>query len=381
MSFKLFFGFGLIGFLFISFIRIGNGILRFQTNDNTRLTNLDKAEIEEFINLQRQLGDSVWPGFGRTDIPVILFNEGWAFLTGYKDPPDGWKKVPQMNKRGKKWELVPDDKILGQGYYRQPLDSNIIPEAFTVKVGEKWIASMTTIEWTRTKLVTDIKKNMPSAQKDTSLLKMMVSIMGGNTDKHISMIIHESFHAFQAVEDFTRLKESESTFKQGNQYPWNNETFNKAWKEELTLLVKAYETKNEKEAKQIILEYLQKRKQRFDVHKLAPEIIRFEQLKEWEEGLAKYIELILWKSANTSSTYAPVSDLRDEPSFDHYKKFNQTWSQELMNCRMQPQGDDTRFYYSGMMQAFLLDRFYPDWKKKVFKGDIFLDTLLAKIGA
>jgi len=33
-----------------------------------------------------------------------------------------------------------------------------------------------------------------------------------------------------------------------------------------------------------------------------------------------------------------------------------------------------------MMQAFLLDRFYSDWKKQACKGDIFLDTLLAKIG-
>jgi hypothetical protein len=47
---------------------------------------------------------------------------------------------------------------------------------------------------------------------------------------------------------------------------------------------------------------------------------------------------------------------------------------------MQPQGYDTRFYYSGMLKAFLLDRLYPEWKLQAFNTDIFPDMLLARIG-
>jgi hypothetical protein len=275
---------------------------------------------------------------------------------------------------------VPGDNITGGDYYRQRLDSGTSPQAFTVKVGEKWVACMTTIEWTSTKLENDIKKNMPPAQKDSMLLKKMVNMMGGNPDKHISMIVHESFHAFQATRDFDRLKESESTFAWHKQYPWNDASANKAWKDEFALLMRAFETKSEPDAKQFLKQYIQMRSKRHLDLKFTPGLIRYEQLKEWEEGIAKYIELSLWKLAGSSSLYTPALPLKNDPAFDQYKKFNQAMSREIMNCRMQPQGDDTRFYYSGMMLAFLLDRFYPGWKMHAFNTDIFPDMLLARIG-
>ena len=353
--------------------------LEFHGNENGKLTDLDKAEIAEFFNLQKQLGDSMWPGYGKAAIPVILYNKEWVFLVGCRNPPDGWKKVPNMNQCGKKWELVPDDKIVGWNYYRQRIDSNNTPQAFTVKVGEKWVACMTTIEWTRTKLENDIKKNMQFGQKDSLLLRKMVDIMGGNLDKHISMIVHESFHAFQATRDFNRLQESESTFMSHKQYPWNDVSFNKAWKDEFALLIKAFETKNESDAKQFIKQCMQMRAKRYLDAKFTPGLIRYEQLREWEEGIAKYLELSLWKFAALSSLYIPSPTLKNDPSFDRYKKFNQAMARELMTCRTQPQGDDSRFYYSGMILAFLLDRFYSEWKMQAFDRDIFPDMLLARI--
>ncbi|HET9744137.1 MAG TPA: hypothetical protein VFP97_00405, partial [Chitinophagaceae bacterium] len=286
MSLKILLCSLLIGFLPVEFIATSNLNLGFQINENGKLTGLDKAELQEYFNLQKQLGDSVWPGFGKADIPVILYNKEWAFLVGYKNPPAGWKKVPNMNQLGKKWELVPLDKVVGSNYYRQRIDSNNSLQAFTVKVGEKWVACMTTIEWTRTKLENDIKKNMPAAQKDTSLLERMVNLMGGNADKHISMIVHEGFHAFQAAKDFNRFRESESTFGWYKQYPWNDASFNKAWKEEFALLIRAFETKNEPDAKQFIRQYGQMRSKRHVDSKFTPGLIRYEQLKEWEEGIA-----------------------------------------------------------------------------------------------
>jgi hypothetical protein len=380
MFIKIFLWSLVISFLSGDFIAPAHSNLGFQVNENGKLSDLDKAEIEEFFNLQKLLGDSVWPGFGKADIPVILFNDEWAFLAGYENPPGGWKKVPNMNQRGKCWEPVYNDKIFDRTYYRQRLDSGISPQAFTVQVGTKWVACMTTIEWTRIKLENDIKKNMPAAQNDSLTLKRMVNIMGGNADKHISMVVHEAFHAFQATRNFNRLKESESTFQRYKEYPWNDVPFNKAWKEEIALLIKAFETKNDFDATQAIRQYLEMRSKRYLDSKFTPELIRLEQLKEWEEGIAKYMELSLWKFAGSSSTYVPALMLRNDQSFERYKNFNQAMSLELMNCRMQPQGNDTRFYYSGMMQALLLDRFYPRWKMQAFDRDVFPDMLLARIG-
>lgn len=380
MVLKIFLYSLLVSFLSGDFLVTNHSDLRFHVYENGILSGPDKAEIEEFFNLQKQLGDSVWPGFGKADIPVILYNKEWAFLIGYKNPPDGWKKVPNMNQYGKKWELVTGDKIAGRYYYRQRIDSINTPQAFSVKVGEKWVACMTTIEWTKTKMKNELKKNMPAVQKDTALLERMVNLMGGNVDKHISMIVHESFHAFQATRDFNRLKESESAFPWNKEYPWSDIAFNKAWKEEMALLIKAFESKDDSYAKRTIGQYLEMRNKRYLDSKFTPELIRLEQLKEWEEGMAKYMELALWKFASGSSAYVPAVALKNDPSFEQYKNFNQAMSRELMNCRMQPQADDTRFYYAGMLQAFLLDRFYPGWKQQAFNTDIFPDMLLARIG-
>jgi hypothetical protein len=37
---------------------------------------------------------------------------------------------------------------------------------------------------------------------------------------------------------------------------------------------------------------------------------------------------------------------------------------------------DTRFYYTGMVQAFLLDRLMPDWKNYIMEENVWLDDLL-----
>ena len=40
------------------------------------------------------------------------------------------------------------------------------------------------------------------------------------------------------------------------------------------------------------------------------------------------------------------------------------------------QANDTRFYYTGMAQAFLLDRLMPDWKSSIFSEGVWLEDLL-----
>ena len=39
---------------------------------------------------------------------------------------------------------------------------------------------------------------------------------------------------------------------------------------------------------------------------------------------------------------------------------------------------DTRFYYSGMAQAMILDRLMPGWKSGAFAQDVWLEDLVAE---
>jgi hypothetical protein len=101
-----------------------------------------------------------------------------------------------------------------------------------------------------------------------------------------------------------------------------------------------------------------------------------ERRREWEEGLGKYIELAIWQRAASTPDYQPVTAMNADPDFKHYRGFPQRWSQEVAQLRRGAHTRDTRFYYSGMAQAFLLDRLAPDWKTKALTPGVFLEDLL-----
>jgi hypothetical protein len=102
------------------------------------LTQADKIRLTEAQHLRQSVGDQVWPGWGQADIPIIMYNESYAFLVGSPEPSPGWIKVPSGDKRGGPWEIVPDDAFNSEPYYRQALPGpEITPEAFTVQVGNR----------------------------------------------------------------------------------------------------------------------------------------------------------------------------------------------------------------------------------------------------
>ena len=52
-----------------------------------RLSDLDKGRLAETLRLKATLGEQVWPGWGKADIPVILWNSDYSFLIGFDAPP------------------------------------------------------------------------------------------------------------------------------------------------------------------------------------------------------------------------------------------------------------------------------------------------------
>ena len=53
------------------------------------------------------------------------------------------------------------------------------------------------------------------------------------------------------------------------------------------------------------------------------------------------------------------------------------WSAQLGEVtRTAGRAGETRFYYSGMAQAAVLDRLLRDWKERAFEPDVMLEDLL-----
>ena len=205
-----------------------NRSLPTQSQSADQLSDLDKARLEEIHHLKAELGDQVWPGFSQADIPIILYNESYAFLVGYPgQPPDGWINVRSGEVHGGAWEPLPGTSIDGEPYYRTPLpDPDDTPEAFTVRVGERWAASMTTRDWTQIKLASMIRQQLPPAIAAIFPYRIFTGVF--NSDWHISAVLHEAFHAYQGSTVRGRLEQAEKILSEPD-FPMINQELKEDW--------------------------------------------------------------------------------------------------------------------------------------------------------
>jgi hypothetical protein len=338
------------------------------------LSDLEKARLSEVLHLRSTLGDAAWPGWAQADIPLIVYNEQYAFLVGYTNPPAGWVKVPALEPRGGPWEVVPGDAFEGRPYYRTLLsDPQKTPEGFTVLVGGRWVATFQTREYGEVAFYRGIREELPPFISSFVPLRLAWALLMGKTDSYISAIEHESFHAYQGILAAERLADAEYSRAEEETYPFG--AMNNPWKQEMDVLLQAAQAVDITEASALACQFLQIRAARRVG--LSTEQVDYERLQEWEEGLAKYAELEITRQAELVDNYSPIEGMVKDPDFKNYQGQQRFWSSQLKEAnKTQGRSGDTRFYYSGNALAVVLDRLLPGWKSRALPGVEFLDDLL-----
>lgn len=324
-----------------------------------RLDTLDQARLGETFHLKQTLGARVWEGWGQMEIPVILWNRQYSYLVGVPSAPPGW-------------EPVPEDTFDGQTYYRQ---QSADPENFAIQVDGIWAASIGTKWETDAFLMEAFRGMLPPLIEDVFPYWLLVQ----PSEVQITGVLHETFHVFQARTAPDRLEQAEHAHQNGKRYWEADEAMHDDWAQEIELLVQALETDSDREAGELARSFFERREQRRTSSSLDETLVSYERWLEWEEGLAKYVELASWKEGFTAQNYQPLASMTRDPDFKSYETFPQRWSQELAQMKRQATQDgEVRFYYTGMAQAMLLDRLAPGWKQEIFKQDTWLETLLAR---
>jgi hypothetical protein len=343
------------------------------------LSDNQKAYMLEAFNLQQEQGNDLWPEWGNTKIPIIVYNESYAFLVGYDNPPDGWYKMPIGEYRGMKWEKVSNDTFFGEAYYRQLLpDNNVTPENFTVKVGDKWVATMQTKEYASVKFFNGFREELPPVFSSIFPYRIFWNLIMGQAEQYISGLLHESFHAFQGTLVPQKLAQGEMAASKSDQYPWNKNENVQGWKDETSLLLKAYYSENIDSVKHYTAKFLTARHLRRQNASLDTQDITYEQEREWLEGLAKYTELKILLMANQNISYQPVEEISQFPEFKDYRKINRNFNRQVDEVtRAAGRSGESRFYSGGMLQAIVLDKIAPGWKSSAFDHDVFLEDLLS----
>ena len=302
--------------------------------DLTVLSTAEKAELAEVLRLKTQLGDQVWPGLGRIDIPIILYNERYEFLIGEAKPPSPW-------------EVVKGDNFLGRPYYRHRAEN---PQAFAVAVGTLWAGSGGTLELMNRKIPFRLSREL-----------------------HVVIMLHEVFHAFQATLAPQRFAKAMSVYKSEGRYPYKDPPFSAAWNSEGEALADGLKAMDEAAICGLAQEFLEIRDARRRQISLDAELISYECELEWLEGLAKYAEVRFYELA---------ASLTSQAGYANYRSGHPFWPADLARLRknLGHQEGDLRFYLSGLAQARLLDRLCPGWKAKAFEDNVNLeDSLRAAI--
>lgn len=191
----------------------------------------------ELFHLRRAAGDEVWPGWGAAELPAITYNESYAFLLGYPGTPStGWVKVPAETLRGGMWQILEGETFDGQTVYFQPLSDGIYPENFAVRVGERWVSSLQTREWTEIQLAQTVRADLPGFLQPVFPYRAFVGLLLGSDDKIISLAAHESFHAWQGQAAPQKFSTAEGAARLAERYPWQDESLAANWRQELELL-------------------------------------------------------------------------------------------------------------------------------------------------
>ncbi len=353
-----------------------------------RLSTADQVRLAEAFHLRQSLGDMVMPGlkgtpgFGAADIPVLAFNERYAFLVGLPDPAAGWRSVPQGEQFGVAWRTVPDETFQGQVYYRQELDTSLhTTQNFAVQIGERYAASFTTGDYAPIGLANEIRSELSPVMVDLFPLRQYTRLLLRGVDGYISLVAHESYHAYAGIQAPQKLAEAERASRLVNSYPWPEQPLIAAWREELDLLSlgaeAAWGEASDAEVLDLAQRFLTQRAARRQNLGLSPALIAYEQQREWAEGLARYVELAIWRQAYLDKEYQPLSDALELADFNAYQGFPQRLAQELDQIpRMASAEGDGRFYYSGFAQAAMLDRLLPGWKERAMQEGVWLDDLL-----
>lgn len=320
-----------------------------------RLTPADKAGLREALHVKAALGDSVWPGWGSADIPVIIWNAEYEFLVGVEQAPG--------------WEPVPEDTFDGRPFLRRPADD---PQNFAVPVADTYAGSLATHYEMDAFLRETFGEMIPDPLDAVVPWRLILQ----STEVHISGVLHETFHAYQTMVAPERLEAAERAHRLGERYRTADGEMREAWGTEIDLLARALGAETESEAADLARQFLAARAARRDG--LAEDLVDFERHIEWEEGLAKYVELGIWRAAYEAPEYTPVLAPSEDAQFSAYRGYPQRWSQEVGQLRRQAGREgETRFYYTGMAQANLLDRLLPGWQARALDEGVWLEDLLS----
>jgi hypothetical protein len=336
------------------------------------LSKNDIARIAEFQHLRQMLGDTVWPGFGKAQIPFAMVKGKREYLFDHPSPSKGNTQI------------------------RTPL----YPGAITYKKGHtlpRLIMSAISVEGIPTAIMPDKTTfdqvvSLMESSSNGSMLEAAMSGGSGTDDAVYELVaVHESFHVFQQKQNFSRIQNmfdlppgslDEKLFATRLSEAESSNEIRNMLKDESRYLAQALSAKSLilcRDQAHLFLKIRDARRQATAEKEMGltvASIAARENAMEWGEGMTNYVQGRILELASVK-TYRPLNLMADVSGFHGYKQIS--FSKELSLDRSGEMGSRARSYIVGAGICSLLDRLGAEWKSPAMKELMPLTELLRQV--
>ncbi len=346
-----------------------------QTTPSESKVKIDPAMLlylKECRRVVDSVGDRIWPGWDIKKTPTLFYRPGVQdILINFPHRPEGFQPLTGF------------DPLAGETvYYRDGKTFIDIDGQNTVRDidGVTTLVVADGISNQRQQLTGALQSRTPEfIQKWLDAWNFLPS----SPYSQMAMILHESFHAFQDVKAPDKAPNEMAAIN----YPLLDVSNNAYWSLEAALVNDALHAPDRAGALDKIRMLVAVREERRTG--LAKESIEYEDLAEFLEGLAKYVEFAFLREAQG---LAPAPELFYLNGFFGYgSHMKEALDDGFGQIKSIVAADDDRtgnkfgvgplrfrLYSSGAALAWFLDRVDPGWKAEIFKPGVTLFGLLEK---
>jgi len=342
-----------------------------QESSNLKLDPDLLVMLKECQNIHNQLGDNLYPNWDFKKTPILFYKpKVQELLINFPHKPEGFEEYKGFNPFENQTIYVRNDKTFFDWD-----DQNTTTEIDGVKV--------LVVADTYSSMRAQLRGAIMNQTKDFLNTWLDNWDFIGSPYHKLSTILHEGFHVYQE-----QLAEGKNANEGSvSQYPLLNPTNNSLSVLEGLILKDALTAKNQEAILRKAKQFVAVRSHRQSL--LDSTFVAYENLNEFAEGTAKYIE---YKFFSQGETLTPIDEMKYVNGFTDYKKelpnFFKRQLEDMVNI---VSVNDNRFgnkfgagplrfklYFLGACQGLLLDKVMPEWKEQIFDKGVYLSDLLDK---
>jgi hypothetical protein len=304
----------------------------------------DALRLAEAIRLAEGLRDDLWPGWGRTAMPVLLVRDSAEFLIGHSRPTADFAPL---------------------GY-----DSLLQREV-----------------WTRPRqFSSNLLATFPAVGGVPTIVIGSAERTGKSSVAWVLTLLHEHFHQWQYSQPNyysgvakLDLAGGDSTGQWMLEYPfpYDSAPVQRAVRVWATALARALASRSSTRAHNQSAVVAERDALR---RSLAASDDRYLEFQLWQEGVARFIE---YATAKAAARYGkPSAEFRALPDYESYSaaavRMRRSLRRELEQLALEQQRRAS-FYPLGAAMALLLDRSGSDWKRAYTQQPFTLSPLLSAL--